>query len=89
MNMPLRLPDVSPVIAGINNYLNNRAPFDAWLASARERGLTVTYDGYVNKLLISPRNKLTEADTAFIRKHREELVQALIMAKQKCENAKV
>ncbi len=71
---------VSPVITGINNYLNNRAPFDAWLAGARERGLVVTYDGFVNKLLISPRDKLTDEDTAYIKRHREELVQALIMA---------
>ncbi len=82
-------PILSPVITGINNYLNNRAPFDAWLAGARERGLTVTYDGFVNKLLISPKDKLTEADTEFVRKHREELVQALIMATPRQGNAKV
>lgn len=81
-SMPTQLPDVSPVLAGINRYLNNRAPFDAFIAGMRVRGLAVTYDGFANKLLISPKDKLTDKDTAYIKRHREELVQALIMETQ-------
>lgn len=77
-SMPTHIPDTSPVISGIRAYLNNRAPFDAFLAGMRARGLAVTYDGFQNKLLISPKDKLTEADTAYIKRHREEFVQALI-----------
>jgi hypothetical protein len=80
MNLPPKIADISQVIAGINRYLDNREPFDAFLADAAGRGLVITFDGFQNKLLVSPREKLTDADAAFIRKNREEIVQALIMA---------
>lgn len=76
--MPTHLPDVSAVVTGIRAYLSNRAPFDSFIANMRARGLAVTYDGFANKLLISPKDKLTDLDMAYIKRHREELVQALI-----------
>lgn len=51
-----------------------------FLAGCAVRNIAVQFDGFTNRLLVSPKSALTDTDTAFIRKHREQIVSALVAA---------